>query len=333
MAAGSLLEFALAEIPSFGVGRIESLYMYPLCFEEFLIALDQKNLVNTIYNSSPQNPLDQVLHERACELLKNYAIIGGLPEIVSRYSSSRDINQCMPLIEDLLTAYQDDFAKYKTRISSLKLRETLLSVARQAGGKFVYSRVNPGASVTGYDQALELLRLAGVIYKIQNTPGNGIPLGSEVDSRKFKVLPLDVGVYHRLLGLNVSEVLLDDAVSFVNRGALAEIICGTEIAAHASPRQKADLYYWSRDARGSNAEIDYLVQKGDQLIPVEVKAGTKGQMQSLYRFLAEKNRHYGIRSSMENFGTFAAPDNRSQVDVVPLYAIGRFVSHNPGSVD
>jgi predicted AAA+ superfamily ATPase len=326
VAAGSLLEFALAEIPSFGVGRIESLYMYPLCFEEFLGALNQENLVTAIHKSSPQNPLDQTLHKRACELLKTYTLVGGLPEVVAKYVSSKDINQCLSLLDGILVTYQDDFAKYKTRISPLKLRETLLSVARQAGKKFVYSHVNPGASPTGYDQSLELLRLAGLVYKIQNTPGNGIPLGSEVDPAKFKVIPLDIGLYHRLLGLNISEVLLDDEVAFVNRGALAEMICGTEIIAHLSPLQSAHLYYWSREVRGSNAEIDYLVQKGGELVPIEVKAGTKGQMQSLYKFLTEKNYKRGIRSSLENFGSFIAPDGNAHIEVVPIYALGEYIS-------
>lgn len=326
IAAGSLLEFVLAEIPSFGVGRIESLYMYPLCFEEFLGAVGQKKLAAAINSANAKEPLDPLLHKRASELFKLYTITGGLPEIVSQYSGSRDANRCLSLIDSLLVAYQDDFAKYKTRINPLKLRETLLSVARQAGGKFVYSHINPGSSITGYDQSLELLQMAGLVYKIQKSSSNGIPLGSEVDPRKFKVIPHDIGIYHRLLGLNISNVLFDDDVDLVNRGALAEVVCGTEIIAHSSARKKSDLYYWNRESRSSSAELDYIMQKEDLLVPIEVKAGTKGQMQSLYIFLNEKKLSYGIRCSMENFSRFTAPDKNSTIEVVPLYAIGSFIN-------
>jgi predicted AAA+ superfamily ATPase len=328
VAAGSLLEFALKDLPSFGVGRIESLFMYPLSFEEFSLALAGEGFCRALHDASLERPLDDVFHRKALDLLKLYCMVGGLPKVVQRYCDTRDLQQCLPLLEDLVLGYEDDFAKYGTRISSEKLRATLRGVAQQAGSKFVYSRINPGTKLSGYDQAIELLSRAGLIYKIARTSASAIPLGAEVDPKSFKSIPFDLGIYNRLLGLPLSDLLLDDAVSFSNRAAFAEMVCGLELVAHAPQNIKCGLYYWHREAPSSSAEVDYVVQRGAVIVPLEVKAGTKGQMQSLYRFLAEKDAGYAIRTSLENFSTISATvSNRSvRVDVVPLYAIGRYVT-------
>lgn len=326
IAAGSLLEFALAEIPSFGVGRVESLFMYPLSIEEFLLALGQAPLVQAIRDASPQVPLEEPLHNKAVGLLRSYALIGGLPAVVQAYVDRRDFNHCLSLLDDLVLGYEDDFAKYKTRIANQKLREVLRAVARQASSKFIYTHINPGSSVSGYDQALELLRLAGLVYKVHRTAANGIPLGAEVNLKYFKALPFDIGVYNRLLGLRASDYLLDDDVSFVNSGALAEVLSGLELIAHSSAHLRPELFCWAREERGSNAEVDYVVQKGKNILPIEVKAGTKGQMQSLYRFMSEKKSEGGVRTSLENYSSFTSTSSAAPIEVVPLYAIGSYVA-------
>ena len=323
VAAGSLLEFALKDLPSFGVGRIESLFMYPLSFEELSLALTGEEFCAALRNASLDNPLEDVFHRKALDLLKLYCMVGGLPKVVQRYCDSRDLQQCLPLLEELVLGYEDDFAKYGTRINSEKLRATLRAVAQQAGNKFVYSRINPGTKSSGYEQAIELLSQAGLIYKISRSSANSIPLGAEVDPRSFKCIPFDTGIYNRLLGLSLSDLLLDDAVSFSNRAAFAELVCGLELVAHSRANLKPALYYWHREAPSSSAEVDYVVQRGTEIIPVEVKAGTKGRMQSLYRFVAEKQASYGVRTSLENFSRLSANvgDKTINVDVIPLYAI------------
>lgn len=328
VAAGSLLEFALKDISSYGVGRIESLFMYPLSFDEFSLALAGEGFFRALKNTSLERPFDAVLHRKALDLLKLYCMVGGLPKVVQRYCDTRDLHQCLPLLEELVLGYEDDFVKYGTRISSDKLRSTLRAVGQQAGKKFVYSQINPGAKLSGYDQAINLLSRAGLIYKISRSSGNAIPLGAEVDPKGFKSIPFDLGIYNRLLGLPLSDLLLDDSVSFSNRAAFAEIVCGLEFAAHSPPNLRYELYYWHREAPSSSAEVDYLIQLGADIIPIEVKAGTKGQMQSLYRFMAEKNGSYAIRTSLENFSTISATVNERnvRVDVVPLYAIGNFIT-------
>lgn len=325
IAAGSLLEFALQEIPSFGVGRIESLFMYPLSMKEFFLALGQDQLWKHIEKSSEQKPLDALLHEKAVEVTKVYSIIGGLPEVVNRYIEHRDIPRCMKLLADLALAYEDDFAKYKTRISPEKLRVVLLSIARQAGGKFVYSHVQPGVSTSGFDTALDLLCRAGLAYKIHCTHANGVPLAAEMDLKKFKVIPFDLGLYNALLQMRPADILLADGDAFMHKGALAETLCGLELIVSDSCRQKPALFYWSRETRGTNAELDYVISQSSRILPIEVKAGTRGQMQSLHQFLFEKKRGRGIRTSLENFSSYLSSRSQAQVWSVPLYAVGEFL--------
>jgi hypothetical protein len=138
-----------------------------------------------------------------------------------------------------------------------------------------------------------------------------------VNERKFKVLPLDTGVYQRILGLDLARHIISDFDSIVNRGNLAEIFAGTELISNQSPFLHPQLYYWHREAKSSNAEIDYVVSSKGRIIPVEVKAGHKGQMQSLHLFLSERNLPWGLRISSENFALYP------KIRVFPLYAISQ----------
>lgn len=328
VAAGSLLEFTLAEIPSFGVGRTQSLFLYPVSVGEFFVASGNARLLDRINEAFVSESLDPVLHKKAVDLLRTYSMIGGFPEVVSTYLESHDLLRCMAVLESLVLSYEDDFAKYKKRANVLKLRDVLRSVARQAGHKFVFSHVNPGGSTFGYDTALELLRLAGLVYRVQHSSGNGMPLGAETNHAKFKIIPADVGMYNRLCGLDLSKLVLADDMAWVHSGALAEVLVGTELVAGTPASQRAELYYWSREARGSNAEVDYLIAQDSTIYPIEVKAGTKGQMQSLYRFIAEKKLSCGIRASLENFSSFRGPGGEL-VRVLPIYAMSSFCNCSP----
>ena len=329
VAAGSLLEFALQEIPSHGVGRVESLFMYPLTFHEFLGATGNTLLADEIERASSLNPLAGPLHSKSVDQFKLFSIMGGMPQVIQTYLESSDINKCQSVLEDLLLGYEDDFAKYKTRISHEKLRGVLYASALQAGKKFVYSHVSPGSSTSGYDQALQLLELAGLVYKVYKSSSNGIPLGAEIDLKCFKVIPFDIGVFNSLLKLKPSEIVASDSNSFVHIGSLAEVACGIEIVANTPPRQRPSLHYWCRQERGASSEVDYVVEKSNKIIPIEVKAGTRGRMQSLYYFLQEKKKDLGVRTSLENFSQFQTPEQKkSIVQVVPLYAVGKYANNN-----
>jgi predicted AAA+ superfamily ATPase len=319
IAAGSLLEFALEEIPSFGVGRISSLFMYPFAFDEFLRAGDKEMWAKAYTEASPENPLFEALHTKILKQLQIFMLIGGMPAVVADFIANQDLLRCQKLLNDILVSFRNDFAKYKKRVPSNRLNEVFESVAQQAEGKFVYERASVQSSNRQIKDALELLIMAGLVYPVTHTAANGIPLGAEINTKFQRMCLFDTGLFQRILGLNISDILLTNDFKTVNRGALAEIFVGLELVKAASCYSPTPLYYWQREKSQAKAQIDFLVQKGDKIIPIEVKSGTTGKMQSLHLFLKEKRLEYGIRTSLENFAKY------NNIQVYPLYAIGNIV--------
>jgi len=322
VAAGSLLEFALEEIPSFGVGRIRSLFMYSFGFDEFLTALGEDVLSNAVKSASPENPLPEPVHKQLLGRLKLFLICGGMPEAVSQYVRKRDLLSGELVLNDLIVTFKVDFAKYNKRTPLLLLNEVFESVMRQTEGKFVYERAAPGTPAVAAKQALDLLIMAGLVHPVTHTAANGIPLGAETNHKYRRAIPCDTGLFLQSLDLR-SEILPADDFTAVNKGALAEIFVGLELLKAASCYKSQQLFCWQRSAspgsQRGNAQVDFIVQKGSRIIPIEVKPGTQGGMQSLRLFMKEKCIEKGVRTSLENFGQAGG------IDVYPLYAIGNIV--------
>lgn len=319
VAAGSLLEFALSELPSFGLGRIDSLYMYPLSFDEFLLAHHEEELYRLKQNSNPEKPLKNVFHNKFLLYLKKFMLTGGLPEVVSTYIETGDLLKSQKVLDSLINGLDDDFAKYKKRIPVSRIREVFESVVQQSGNKFMYSKIVSSSNQQQLMEVLNLLEMAGLVFKVTHTAANGLPLGAQVNKKKFKVLIYDHGVFQRILGLDLSRKLLTEDFSVINKGAIAEQFVGLEIIKYRSVNAKQNLFYWHREKRGSNAEVDYLIQNGNKIVPLEVKSSTQGKMQSLHLFLKEKNINTGIRISSENFCLY------DKINVYPLYAVNNLL--------
>ncbi len=315
VAAGSLLEFALNKLPSFGIGRIEHLFMYPLSFQEFLIAKGKKNLIGMINQSGPESPIETVFHDMLIEILKEFLYVGGLPEIVNNYISNGDLREAQHLLDQHLTGLLDDLNKYRQRFPSTRLREIFDAVVHQSGNRFKLAHASRVANYYQILEALDLLEMAGLIYRVFHTSAGGVPAGSQADHSKFKILMFDHGLFQRILGLNLSEHLLANDFSAINKGNIAEQFAGTEIIKNSPNHGKTQLYYWQRETPGSHAEVDYILQSEGRILPFEIKSGTSGKMQSLHLFLREKKLPSGIRCSLENFNKY---DN---IEVYPLYAI------------
>lgn len=321
IATGSLLEFALEDVASFGVGRIENLFMHPLTFEEVLLAANEEQLLTLIRSMTPTSPLPQALHEKALSLLKSYLIVGGLPEAQVQFLKTKDLLVVNRLLTNVLVAYEDDFVKYRKRAPEGRLRDTLRSVAFQAGKKFIYTHAYRDAASKDVHGALELLIKAGLAHKIHHSSANGLPLGAQIDPKKFKVIPHDVGIFNRLSGLQVSELVVADPAALIHKGSLVEVFCGLELLAHGVGEHrgrhlKNDLFYWHRESKSSNAEVDYVLEIGQSVIPLEVKASGSGAMHSMRQFLKEKRIKTGIRVSMEPLSRYA------DTIAIPLYALG-----------
>jgi uncharacterized protein len=318
IAAGSLLEFALQELPSFGVGRIRSIFMYPFSFDEFLDSLGESRLLKLKKEASNQSPLPLPFHEKLVDYFKKFIIIGGMPEAVVEYAENRDLLQVQEILDDIIISLKSDFSKYKKRVPTIRITEVFESVILQNGGKFKFANAASNASQVQIKETIELLIMAGLVIPVTHSSANGIPLGAEADIKKRKMVLFDTGLFQRILGLNIGELLANKSFEMINKGAIAEMIFGLEWLKYGNPTQFENLYYWHRESTNGNAEIDYVVQKGENIVPIEVKASTRGSMQSLYQFLKEKKIAKGIRISLENFSIY------ENIEVFPIYAISTF---------
>jgi predicted AAA+ superfamily ATPase len=316
VAAGSLLEFAISEIPSFGVGRIRSLFMFPFSFEEFLAASSEETLLGMIKKAGSTVPLDLPLHNKLERYLRTFLVLGGMPEVVSAYLRGKSLLETQAILDDLIISFRSDFAKYKKRVPTGRIREVFESVVAQMGGKFVFAKGGSGLNLKQVKEALDLLVLSGLVLPVIHSSGNGIPLGAETNPKKQKMLLLDTGLFQRILGLKISDVLISEDFSAVNKGALAELFVGLEWLKSQNPFHQENLYYWSKETGTGNAEIDYLIEVDGEVVPIEVKSSGTGSMQSMHVFLHQKNRKKGLRVSLENFG------RTGNIDIIPLYAFG-----------
>jgi predicted AAA+ superfamily ATPase len=322
IAAGSLLEFALSEVPSYGVGRVRSLFMYPFSFQEFLQANGESGLIVYVTESGFAKALPELIHEKLISYLKKFLVIGGMPEAVSSYVRNGNMLEVQRILDDLVISIEADFAKFRNRVPAIRIREVFNSVVQQVGNKFTYTFGNSSLTILQVKQALDLLTLAGLIYPVTHSSCNGLPLGAEINVKKRKFLLFDTGIFQRILGLNIAELLLENDFSVINKGNMAELYVGLEWIKNTSCYENWDLHYWQRESKNAQSEVDYVVQNKGQILPIEVKSGTKGAMQSMYLFLEEKKVPKGIRTSLENFGQIP------NIQIIPLYAMGMYKAVN-----
>jgi predicted AAA+ superfamily ATPase len=320
IAAGSLLEFALDDLPSFAVGRIRSFYLYPFSFDDFLSALGLDALKEFKTQAVREGtPLPDPMHNQLKDLLRTFYLVGGMPEAVSTWVSKQDFLACSRVHNDILDAYQQDFSKYKKRVSPDLLRQVLRSVALQAGKKFVFAEASRDVAAASVKECLRLLTLAGLIIPVKHTAANGLPLGAEENEKYIKYLFLDLGLMQTMLSLPANDILLASDVDFVNKGAASEMFAGLELLKAHDCFVKAEMFYWQNTDKGTSGEIDYLTVIDGHIIPVEVKAGTQGKMQSLYNFMPKHSSAFGIRTSLENVSSYI--HNDCHVKTIPLYAL------------
>jgi hypothetical protein len=333
VAAGSLLEFALQELPTFGVGRIHSMFITPMSFDEFLLANGCKSLLEARNRATAETPLSETIHKTLINHFRSYMLVGGMPEVVAKWVATHDYLQCQEVQDDIVVSYEDDFPKYRKRVDPVLLRQNKHSAAVQLASKFSYSKVGGGYRTDEVKKALEMLVLAGILVPVVKTDANGLPLASESDDTYKKILLLDSGLTMRILNMTLGDVtsltthiLTADAVELINKGPLAEMIAGLEMMHYDSPNMRHSLYYWMRMARNSQAEIDYVAAYRGKVLPIEVKAGGCGKMKSLWMFMRDKNLGNAVRCSLENFSKIEyidkeADDSVRHVVVCPLYAM------------
>lgn len=332
IAAGSLLDFALAKHEfSMPVGRISYLYLEPLSFEEFLDATGKLQLRLYLENYHWDLKIPPAIHSELMKHMKEYLIIGGMPAAVLSWAIDKNLDSIHQIHFDLLTTYRDDFAKYNGRLSIERLEDIINSVPRQLGKKFTYKEANFEVASSSLKQALDLLCKARICHRILATAANGLPLGAETDEKFLKVILLDCGLCSTALGLSLHQLTSLSELSMINSGGMAEQLVGQFLRTITPAYAPPTLYYWQRTKKGSEAEIDYIIQYETQVIPVEVKAGTTGTLRSLHVFMKEKKKSLAIRinSDLPTHGpvkvkeTSEGPEIAYQLLSLPFYLLGQ----------
>lgn len=332
IAAGSLLEFTLQELPTFGVGRIHTLFMYPMTFDEFLNANNENGLISMKKQADSQHPLDAAFHEKLIEYFRIYLLVGGMPEAVLAWIKTHNFNQCSHIQEDIILTYEDDFSKYKKRVSPDLLRTTLHGICHQPGEKITFKQISADYRSSQIREAVRLLTLAGLVIPVIATSGNGIPLDAEANEKNMKILLLDSGLLLSVLQLEgnlaqhlVELIMTGSPQDLVNKGGLVEMVAGLELLRNKPCVQRQKMFYWEKSGN-SIAEIDYLDTFHLKVTPIEIKTGTQGGMKSLWQFMREKRLTEAIRCSFENFGEFTYTDPQADnaerhITIIPLYAL------------
>lgn len=319
IAAGSLLDFALEKV-GIPVGRVDSIYMYPLSWLEFLLAKEEKLIYEMLTNNHSLTSLSETVHTKLLALLGEYFALGGMPEVVLQWINTGDPHRCFRVQQSLVNAYRQDFEKYATKYQ-IKYVEVLFDqIPRQLGRKFKFSEMPGEFRKRELVPCLDLLSKADIMHYIYHTSAQGLPLGAEVDLNKFKAMFLDIGLAQAILGLDLKDWFLNPIQAFVNQGSIVETFVGQELLAYSDPFKKRQLYYWHREVRNSQAEVDYILQLEGKIIPVEVKSGRTGTLRGLREYLSSHpNTPYALRFSAHQFS--------DHMDLLsyPLYAIAKAI--------
>lgn len=310
IAAGSLLEFAIEQI-GLPVGRVQTLTVFPMSFAEFLSAKDQTLLLQAICE---QVPLSKPAQDNAIRFLSEYFVVGGLPEIVANWVSEEKPLEVKDKLSTIVNTYRQDFEKYAKK-SQLKYLNLLLQhIPLQIGKKFKFQGIGDYRK-RELVPCLELMEKANIVHRIYHASGQGLPLGAQADLERYKVILFDIAVTQQFLGLDLKGWLLKPKEEFVNQGELVESFVGQEMLAYGSANVPHPLFYWQRESRGSEAEIDYLSTINGEIIPIEVKAGKISTLKSLHSFLSSHPKSpYGIKISLAERNQF------EKIVSVPLYA-------------
>lgn len=316
--AGSLLGIALHRGTSFPVGKVDFLKLYPLSFQEFLMAIGKKQFSELL----DQQDFSMItsFRETYADALKQYYFVGGMPEAVESFAENQDFNEVRQIQKRILTAYEQDFSKHAPNEVVPRLRMLWNSIPAQLAKenkKFIYGLVREGARAKDYETALLWLSDCGLVHRVSRVNAPGIPLRAYADMKAFKLFVLDVGLLGCMTGLH-QRTLLDGNALFVEfKGALTEQYVCQQLKTLAD----LELCYYTND-RGS-CEVDFVVDTGGRVMPLEVKAETNLRAKSLKTYREKFSPELAIRTSMADY--------RKEDGLVnlPLYAIGQIGSLSP----
>lgn len=297
IAAGSLLEFTLQD-DSFRmpVGRVQFAHMHPLSFQEFLDGTGHSKLAGYLNTVTLDAPPDNAIHNQLLHLVRQYMGIGGMPAAAVAYLATRSVRDVQTVHASLLASYEQDFGKYGPKIDYALMRRIFQQSPKHIGQRFKYVDIAPDIRSEKIKEAIILLEKAGLLDRIHAVAASGLPLGAHVKENRFKLRFLDVGLAQHANKLDLALYMSTDLLA-INNGAIAEQFAGQELIAAQPPHLRWPLYFWYRDKKNSQAEVDFVIQTANTIVPIEVKAGKTGRLKSLHLFMEEKNSPLGVRIS------------------------------------
>ncbi len=294
--AGSLLGIALSKPLSFPVGKVDFLTLRPMSFYEFVLAHDEQMLLDYIENMTIDTPVPQIFADKLISLLKIFYLTGGMPEVVAKWIESKNVSEVERIQDVILGSYELDFAKHAPATDFPKISLIWKSIPDQLAkenGKFVYGHVKPGTRAKDLEDALQWLISAGMAYKISKIEKPAMPLSAYSDQSYFKLYMADVGLLRRMSRLPAASILEESILFTEFKGALTENYVLNELV-----NLHGDVpYYWKS---GNTAEVDFIVQLEEKIIPVEVKASANVKSRSLGVYREKYNPKVSVRTSMLN---------------------------------
>lgn len=317
LASGSLLEFAMkAGEFSLPVGRVDTLWVHPMGFSEFLRAKGNETLAGALDSQNPAEPLPEVAHRKSMEELRDYFFCGGMPAAVKALAEDRDVEACRHVHLSILQTYRQDFAKYAPRIKADIAERLFLRAPGLVGGRLKFNAIDPDHRASEVRLAVEAVEKAGVIRRVFHSAGQSLPLATDANPRIAKLVMLDVGLMHAALRIDAEFIHEPDLLA-VHRGAVAEQFTAQELLACGPADREPELYFWARENLNSQAEVDFLIASGSKVLPIEIKAGSSGTLKSLNLFLdSHRQSPLGIR-------LYSGPHLRDdRILHLPLYAAG-----------
>ncbi len=311
--AGSLLGIALHQGTSFPVGKVDFLKLYPLSFKEFLMALGKEKHINLI--NSPDYEMITAFKQDFIDLLKQYYYIGGMPEAVMSFALENDFNKVRLIQRRILEAYEQDFSKHAPNESVPKLRMLWNSIPSQLAKenkKFIYGLIRESARAKEYESAIMWLTDCGLVHKVNRVTTGRLPLKAYEDMKAFKMFVLDVGLLGSMAGLS-QKSLLDGNDLFVEfKGALTEQFVLQQLITN----QNLNIYYYTNET--GSCEVDFVIDTGASVVPVEVKEKTNLRAKSLKTYVTKFTPNVAVRTSMSDY------KKEDWLINIPLYAIENF---------
>lgn len=318
IAAGSLLEFALnSENFSFPVGRVQFHYLGPMSFREFLWATNQDFLDEKLLNFE----FTSEIHSSALIALRNYFFVGGMPEAVKKFSEKGQFVDIREVQSQILQTYAADFPKYNRRINVARISRIFSSLAMKVGEKVIFSKLDVESKSREIRKVVELLIDARVILPCLHSSGNGPSLLAESDDRIFKTFFLDIGLLGSLINLNVDTLDFEFKNNFNLKGELIEQFVAQHLNFIKSSTRPPSLFYHLKDKGSQKAEIDFLIEGENKIIPIEVKSSAPGHLKSLKYFCDSKSSPIGIKTSLAPFSIVEKFINDCKLINIPVYSI------------